>query len=233
MPDAPLTVVVADDHAIVRDGLRLLLEDQGRFEVVGEAADAETAVRKVLGHKPDVLVLDLSMPGGSTLEVLEDIAQASPATAVVVLTMQSEPDYARVAMRRGARGYVLKESASGELLQAIDAVVAGGTFVSPSLGARLAESPEERPAPPGGLTRREADVLGLLALGYTNAQVADRLGVSRRTIETHRASLQGKIGAPSRVELVRYAVQHGLIDLAEAVIDDDGTGQHDPIRANP
>lgn len=206
------TVVIADDHAIVRDGLRLIIANGEGLTVVAEAATAEEAARKTLGHKPDLLILDLNMPGASSLEMLGKIREASPETVVLVLTMQSETGYARAALKAGARGYVLKESAGSELLGAIDAVLGGKTFLSPSLGVRLATEPEED-ALPDGITAREAEVLELLALGHTNAEIADQLHLSRRTVESHRSSLQNKTQADTRAKLVRYAIDHGLVDL--------------------
>lgn len=215
MPETPKTVLIADDHAVVREGLRLVLERHEDLHVVAEAANIEETIRKTLGHKPDVLVLDLNMPDGSTLDVLDKIRAASPDTAIVVLTMQSEPGYARTALQRGVEGYVLKESAAQELRQAIDTVLKGGTFLSPSLGARLASAPEPE-ALPDGITPREAEVLGLLAVGHTNAEIADKLHLSRRTVESHRSHLQTKTGADTRSALVRYAINHGLARLEVA-----------------
>lgn len=212
MPDR-LRVVLADDHAIVRNGLRLLLEGDGNIEVVAEAGDADEASRRVLGHKPDVLVLDLNMPGAPSLEVVPRLRETSPATAVVVLTMQSDPTYARAALQAGVQGYVLKESASAELLQAIRTAAGGGTYLSPTLGARLAATPDTTGELPDGLSDREADVLKLLAIGYTNAEIAERLHLSRRTIETHRSALQSKTGRSTRAELVRYAAEHDLLHV--------------------
>ncbi|WP_205697082.1 response regulator transcription factor [Conexibacter sp. SYSU D00693] len=209
-----LTVVLADDHEIVRDGLRLLLDGEEDLEVVAEAGTVPDALRYVRGHKPDVLVLDLNMPGGSSLDALPEVFEASPDTAVVVLTMQSSPDYARKALRAGVRAYVLKEAAGGELVEAMHAAVSGRTYLTPSLGARLAAEPDDQ-GPPDGLTPREAEIAGLLALGYTNAEIAERLVLSRRTVETHRASLQGKLDITTRAELVRYAFSHGLVALED------------------
>jgi two-component system response regulator NreC len=210
----PCTVVLADDHAIVRDGLRMVLEGAAGFEVVAEAGTAQDALRYVRGHKPDVLVLDLNMPGTPSLEVLAQIPDASPGTAVVVLTMQAGTAFAREALRAGARGYVLKESAGEELVRAIEVARSGGTYLTPALGARLATEPDGPPPPPDELTPREVEVLGLLALGHTNAEIAAQLHLSRRTVETHRAHLQAKTGCASRAELVRYTIAHGLLPAA-------------------
>jgi two-component system response regulator NreC len=209
-------IVLADDHAVVRSALRMLLEAEREFEVVSEAGDAEEAARKVRGHHPEVLVLDLNMPGGSGLAALPKIRKESPGTQVVVLTMQSEPAFAREAMRAGALGYVLKEAADDELVQAIHAAREGRTYVNPSLGARLATEPAET-GPPGGLTDREVDILRLIALGHTNAEIAAQLYLSVRTVETHRAHIQQKLGRTTRAELVRYALDNGVVDAGGSV----------------
>ena len=208
MADDPITVVLADDHAIVRTGLRLLLT-QGGMDVVAEAGDVESALRYVLGHKPDVLVLDLNMPGEPSLPAIPRFLEASPSTRVVVLTMQQEPQFAREALGNGASAYVLKEAADAELVQAIHAARDGQTYVNPSLGARLATAPM---GPPGGLTEREVDILRLIALGHTNTEIAEQLFLSVRTVETHRAHIQQKLGRTTRAELVRFALDEGLVD---------------------
>jgi two-component system response regulator NreC len=205
-------IVLADDHAIVRDGIRLVLEAEGDMEVVAEASDGDGAVRFTLGHKPDVLVLDLNMPGVSGLEAIPRAREASPETKVVVLTMQDEPAFAREALRAGARGYVVKQSAAAELVGAVRAVVAGDTYINPSLGARMAAEPADA-GPPDGLTPRETEILGLLARGHTNPEIADQLVLSVRTVETHRANIQHKTGVTTRAELVAYASENGLLDL--------------------
>jgi two-component system response regulator NreC len=207
-----ITIVLADDHEIVREGIRMVLEKEADMEVVAEAADAESAARYVLGHKPSVLVLDLNMPGEPSLEAIPQVAESSPQTAVIVLTMQNEPAYAREAFRIGARGFVVKHAAVRELVEAIRRVVAGETYINPALGARVAAEPEGVGAPPGGLTEREAQILGLIALGYTGPQIAERLFLSARTVETHRKNIQSKLGFSARSELVRFALDHNLID---------------------
>jgi two-component system response regulator NreC len=206
--ETTITVVLADDHAVVRTGLRLLLT-QGGMEVVAEAGDVESALRYVRGHKPDVLVLDLNMPGEPSLPAIPRLLEASPETRIVVLTMQQEPQFAREALSSGAVGYVLKEAADDELVQAIQAARDGRTYVNPSLGARLATAPV---GPPGGLTEREVDVLRLIALGHTNAEIGEQLYLSVRTVETHRAHIQQKLDRSTRAELVRYALDEGLLD---------------------
>ena len=208
MSEERITVVLADDHAIVRTGLRLLLEQDG-MEVVAEAGDVEAAVRYVRGHKPAILVLDLNMPGEPSLPAIPRLLEASPDTRIVVLTMQQEPQFAREALGSGATAYVLKEAADDELVDAIHAARAGRTYVNPSLGAKLATAPV---GPPGGLTTREADILRLIALGHTNTEIAEQLFLSVRTVETHRAHIQQKLGRTTRAELVRYALDQGLVE---------------------
>src|ERR671936_1529919 len=175
----PITIVLADDHAVVRSGLRMVLEREGGFEVVSEAGDADSALRTVLGHKPKVLVLDLNMPGELTsLDAIPRVQEVSPATRVVVLTMQEDPEFARRALRAGAAGYVLKEAADDELVDAVRRVAAGGTYLNPRLGAILAAAPPEPAGPPDDLTEREVGVLRLIALGHTNAEIASQLYLS-------------------------------------------------------
>jgi two-component system response regulator NreC len=210
--EGTITVVLADDHLVVRTGLRMLLDAQDDLEVVAEAGDVDAARRSVLGYKPTVLVLDLNMPGGSSLEAIPTMAETSPGTSVVVLTMQEDPAFAREALRAGARGYVLKQSAGAELVQAIRAAAGGGTWLNPELGARMAAEPATPAGPPGDLTERELEVLRLIALGYTNNEIGGELYLSVRTVETHRSHIQRKLGVSSRVELVRYALDNDLID---------------------
>jgi len=208
----PITIVLADDHAVVRSGLRMVLEREEDFEVVSEAADADSALRTVLGHKPAILVLDLNMPGEPTsLEAIPRVPDVSPNTRVVVLTMQEDPEFARRALRAGAAGYVLKEAADDELVDAIRRVAAGATYLNPRLGAMLAAAPPEQTGPPDDLTEREVGVLRLIALGHTNAEIARELFLSVRTVESHRAHIQQKLGRSTRAELVRYALDHGLV----------------------
>jgi two-component system, NarL family, response regulator NreC len=202
-------IVLADDHGVVRSGLRLLLDAEQGFEVVAEAADVDAARRRVLGHHPDVLVLDLNMPGGSSLETISVIREQSPKTQIVVLTMQQEPAFARKALGAGALGYVLKEAADEELVEAVRRAAAGESYLDPKLGARIASQPP--PGPPGGLSERETDVLRLIALGHTNAEIGDQLYLSVRTVETHRAHIQQKLDLSTRAELVGYALEQGLI----------------------
>jgi two-component system response regulator NreC len=205
----PISIVLADDHTVVRRALRLLLEEEPDFEVVAEAEDAEAAVRYVRGHKPMVLILDLNMPGRPSLEAIPEIREASPKTQIVVLTMQKEPGFARQALQLGVLGYVLKEAADDELVQAVRSAAGGGTYLQPALGARLAAEAE-----PGNhdLSERETEVLRLIALGHTNAEIAEKLFISVRTVETHRAHIQQKLGVSSRAELVSNALARGLVE---------------------
>ncbi len=204
-----IRIVLADDHAVVRSGLRLLLDSEPDFEVVAEAGDLESARRYVRGHHPDVLVLDLNMPGGSSLEAIPSIREQLPHTQIVVLTMQQEPAFARRALGAGAIGYVLKEAADDELVEAVHRAAAGESYLNPRLGARLASEPP--PGPPDDLSEREVDVLRLIALGHTNAEIAGKLYLSVRTVETHRAHIQQKLSLSSRAELVGYALRRGLV----------------------
>src|SRR4051812_45928446 len=204
-----ITIVLADDHAVVRAGLRMLLDAEDGLEVVAEAGNVDDALRYVLGHKPAVLVLDLNMPGTrSSLDAIPDVAEASAQTRVVVLTMQEDPEFARRALGAGAAAYVLKEAADSELVQAVRLAAVGQTYLNPRLGAQLAATPT---GPPDDLTEREVEVLRLIALGHTNTEIADTLFLSVRTVETHRAHIQQKLGLSARSELVRYALERGLV----------------------
>ena len=204
-----IRVVIADDHSIVRRGLRELLEAEGGFEIVAEAGDIAGAQRYVRGHHPDVLVLDLNMPEGSSLQAVPALRAECPDTQIVVLTMQNEPAYARQALSAGVLGYVLKDAADAELVEAVRRAAAGDSYLNPRLGARLASEPS---GPPDGLSPREVEVLRMIALGHTNAEIADQLYLSLRTVETHRAHIQQKLGLGSRADLVRYALEHHLIE---------------------
>lgn len=206
----PTTIVLADDHTVVRSALRMLLEAEPGFEVVAEAGNADDAVRYVLGHKPTVLILDLNMPGRPSLDTIPDIRKASPRTEVVVLTMQNESAFARKALQAGVRGYVLKEAADSELVQAVRSAAAGETYLQPALGARMASEPDSQPE--DDLSPREREVLRLIALGHTNAEIAEQLFLSIRTVESHRAHIQQKLRLSGRAELVRYALEHDLVD---------------------
>jgi two-component system response regulator NreC len=206
-------VVLADDHAVVRKGLRLLIDAEPGLQVLAEAGTVPDAVMKTRAHRPDVLILDLNMPGGSSLEAIPQLREEAPTTAIVVLTMQNDPAFARKALQAGAAGFVLKEAADDELLEAIRQAAGGGTYLNPSLGARLAAAPTEPSGPPDDLTERELSVLRLIALGHTNGEIASELHLSVRTVESHRAHIQQKTGKSSRAELVRYALEHHVVEL--------------------
>ena len=206
------TIVLADDHTIVRSSLRMLLEADDEFEILAEAGDAAEAVRKVLAYKPGVIVLDLSMPGGSSLEAIPKMIAASPGTAIVMLTMEDEPRFAREALRAGALAFVLKEAADTELVEAVRAAASGLRYLNPQLGALIAATPDVPAGPPDSLTEREVEVLRLVALGHTNAEISHKLYLSVRTVESHRANIQQKVGRSTRAELVAYALEHRLLD---------------------
>jgi two-component system response regulator NreC len=208
----PITVVLADDHELVRDGIRMVLEAEPDIEVVAQAGDADTAARYVLGHKPTILVLDLSMPGPPSLDVMPRMIESSPETSVIVVTMQDEPAFARKALQAGAKGFVVKQAAARELVTAIRSVLAGQTYINPNLGARLAAEPDAPDGPPDDLTPREIEVLGLLALGYMNPEIADKLVLSVRTVETHRANIHRKTKITTRAELIAYAIDNNLVE---------------------
>jgi two-component system response regulator NreC len=204
-------IVLADDHAVVRSGLRFVLEAEDGFEVIAESGTVEETLRKVRAIRPEVLVLDLNMGNESSLDAIPQLRAQTPETAIVVLTMQNEPAFARQALQAGAAAYVLKEAADDELVEAVRIAASGGTYLNPSLGARLAAEPPAPAGPPDDLTDREVDVLRLIALGNTNQEIADQLYLSVRTVESHRAHIQRKLGRTTRAELVRYALDRGLV----------------------
>ena len=204
------TVVIADDHTVVRQGLRMLIDNEDGLQVIAEAGTVPDAERLTRAHRPTVLVLDLNMPGGSSLEAIPRLMDES---AVFVLTLQDEPAFARQALQAGALGFVLKEAADEELLGAIRLAAAGDIYLNPRLGAKIAAAPPQPEGPPDDLTEREVDVLRLIALGHTNVEIGEQLFLSTRTVETHRAHIQRKLNRTTRAELVRYALEHGLVDL--------------------
>jgi two-component system response regulator NreC len=205
------TIVIADDHQVVRAGLRLLLDAEEGFEVVAEAGDVATTERRLTAYRPRVLILDLNMPGESSLAAIPRLRQVAPETAIVVLTMHSDPAFARDALRAGATGYVLKEAAESELVRAVRLASEGRTYLNPELGARLAAQAPAESGPPDGLSAREVEVLRLIALGHTNGEIAAALYLSVRTVESHRAHIQQKTQRTSRAELVSYAREHGVL----------------------
>ena len=209
----PIRVLIVDDHAVVRTGLRLLLDREEDIEIVGEAGDGDAGVRAARLEKPDVVLLDVVMPGRTGLEVCAEVVSASKGR-VLMLSMQDDPVVRPRGVRGGASGYMLKEAADTELVQAVREVAGGGRYVHPTLGARLAQAEVEaaRRAADDPLSDREREVLRLLALGHTNQEIAKRLFISVRTAETHRAHIMQKLDLGTRAELVRYALVNGLLE---------------------
>ena len=209
-----IRVVIVDDHAILRAGLRRVLDAEPDIDVVGEAPSAERAVFEAISGQPDVVLMDVMMPGKTGIEGMPAVLQAVPQAKVLVLSMQDDPRYVREAFAAGASGYVLKEAADSEVVGAVRAVAAGERYVHPSLGARLvaAEAEEQRKAEADPLSDREREVLRLLALGHTNQEIAKALFISVRTAETHRAHIMQKLRLTSRAELVRYALAEGMLE---------------------
>jgi two-component system, NarL family, response regulator NreC len=208
-----IRVVVVDDHAVVRSGLHLLLDAHEDIEVVGEAGNAKDAIFRARALKPDVILLDVVMPGATGIEVLPELLRESPQTKVLVLSMQDDPSYVREAFGAGASGYVLKEAADEEVVSAVREIAKGGQYVHPTLGARIvaAEAEERAAVEADPLSEREREVLRLLALGHTNQEIAEELYISVRTAESHRAHIMQKLRLATRAELVRYALSHGLL----------------------
>lgn len=212
-----IRIVIAEDHAIVRDGLRALVDAQPGLVVVGEAGDGQEAWQLACTLRPDVLLLDLSMPRANGVDAAQRIAHDCPAVRVLALTMHEERGYVTRLLRAGAAGYVLKRTASSELVRAIRTVAEGGTYVDPSLAGALLADQAARPARGGAdradglreLTSREEEVLRLVALGHSNKEIGAALEVSVKTVETHRANAMGKLGLRSRAALVRFAMDEG------------------------
>jgi two-component system, NarL family, response regulator NreC len=209
-----IRVLVVDDHAVVRAGLRRVLDAESDIETVGEAANADRAVFEAIEHTPDVVLMDVMMPGKSGIEGMPALMQAVPDAKVLILSMQDDPRYVQEAFAAGASGYVLKEAADTEVVAAVRAVAGGEHYVHPALGARLVEAAaaERKRAAVDPLSEREREVLRLLALGHTNQEIAKMLYISVRTAETHRAHIMQKLGLSSRAELVRHALSEGLLD---------------------
>ncbi|HZO62886.1 MAG TPA: response regulator transcription factor [Gaiellaceae bacterium] len=211
-----IRVLIVDDHAVVRSGLHLLLEAADGIEVVGEAGDVRTAVFETRDKKPDVVLMDVVMPGESGIEGVPKVLKEAPDARVLVLSMQDDPRYVREAFGAGASGYVLKEAADAEVVAAVHEVAGGGRYVHPALGARLAAAEAEAKARDDAdpLSDREREVMRLLALGHTNQEIAKMLYISVRTAETHRAHIMQKLRLSTRAELVRQAIEQGLLEEA-------------------
>lgn len=207
----PIRVLVVDDHAVLRSGLRLLLDKEEDLEYAGEASTAEEALRGLERTRPDVVLLDLQMPGIGGLEGAQRIIDRRPGVRVLVLSMHDEADDVRRAFAAGASGYLVKTAADEELVRALRAVAQGERYLHPSLGAKMAQ-PASNTGPVDELSPREREVLRLLALGYTNQEIAQELVVSVRTVESHRAHVMSKLRAESRAAMVRHALDAGLLD---------------------
>jgi two-component system response regulator NreC len=208
--EGKITIALVDDHAVVRGALEALLEGQDDLEVVGEAGDIATARAVVAEEQPQVLVLDVNLPDGIAVDAIPELRQASPRTEIVLLTMERDLTLARRALDAGACGYLFKDSAHLELIEAVRAAAAGERHLPPAVAAGLESKARDEERPP--LSPRETEVLRLMALGHTNREVGKRLSLSVRTVETHRAHIQQKLGLSSRPELTRYALAHGLIE---------------------
>jgi len=213
------TIILAEDHHIVRQGLRALLEAEPDIQIVGEAANGLEAAQLAESRQPDVMIVDLMMPGLNGLEVTRQVAQRSPHTQVIILSAFENEAYVTEALGSGAAGYVLKKSSAADLVQAVREVVAGRRYLSPSLSERAIEAyvryvQQVRDSdldPYETLTPREREVLHLAAEGHTNAEIAERLSISPRTVETHRANMMRKLGLRTSTDLIRYAMQRGIL----------------------
>lgn len=210
-----IRVLLADDHAVLRGGLRLMLNGQPDMEVVGEAGNGLDTVSMTAELQPDVILLDLSMPLLDGLGVIEKLQDVANAAKILVLTMHDDEGYLQKVLTRGARGYILKRAADADLLAAIRAVDGGNVYIEPSMVGALVKMAMKPPAPDPvrtDLSDREKDVLRLVAMGFTNRQIADKLVISIKTVETHRSNIKDKLGIKGRADLVRYALQHKLIN---------------------
>ena len=206
--DSTWRIVLADDHSMVRAGLKALVQGDPRCRVAGEAGTLDQLRSAAAQLLPDLIILDIALGRENGLDAIDELLRARPQLRIVVLTMHDDPAFAREALERGAHGYLLKEAAAEDLIRAIEVVMTGGTYLHPQLGAEMAR---HRPSPADGLTRRERDVLRLLARGHTNAEIAHELFVSVRTVEAHRAALRTRLGVTNRSELVDAARKLGLL----------------------
>jgi DNA-binding NarL/FixJ family response regulator len=212
----PLRVLVADDHAIVRQGLRLLIDGEPDMVVAGEAADGTSVLEQAKALKPDIVVMDISMPTMNGLMATRALKRAQPDVAIVALTRHEEDTYVQDVLRAGASGYVLKHSPPQELLRAIRAIAAGGVYLDPAVSARVADGLldgrlDHRQAPDVTITGRESEVLRLVAVGHSNKDIADRLKISVKTVELHKANAMRKLGLTGRVDVIRYGVLQGWL----------------------
>jgi len=212
----PIRILIADDHAVVRTGIRALLGGKPDLEVVGEAADSREALRLTDALHPDLMLLDITMPPEDGIRTTRRLREKHPGLAVVILTMHDDEDMLRGALHAGAAGYVVKNAEESEIIRAIHAASRGDLYVPPEMARALLDkhvaTEKRRGMPAFELTPREIDVLRLLAKGNTNRQISNLLGISVRTVENHRANLMGKLGLSSRVALVRYAEENDLLD---------------------
>jgi DNA-binding NarL/FixJ family response regulator len=212
----PLRVLLADDHAIVRQGLKLLIDSQPDMAVVGESADGDGVLNQATALKPDIVVIDISMPGMNGLVATRTLKRAHPGVTIVALTRHDDDTYLEELLRAGASGYVLKQSAPLELLQAIRAVAAGGTYLDPAMSARVADGlfagrVEVSGKPTAPISERESEVLRLTAIGHSNKEIASQLKISIKTVEVHKANAMRKLGLTGRVDIIRYGVLQGWL----------------------
>lgn len=216
---SPIRVLLVDDHQILREGLKALLDEQPGIEVVGEAGDGTGAVAQCGVLRPDVVIMDILMPGMNGIEATAQIHRDYPDSRVLILSMYDDEEYVQQGIRAGAAGYVLKGFAADDLLRAVEEVHHGGSFLHPTVAAKLIQDyvrrapAHEAPGGPGPLTPRERQVLRLIAEGNTNQEVAELLLLSRKTVENHRTSIMRKLGVHDVTELVKYALRTGLISI--------------------
>jgi len=208
-----IRVIVADDHVIFRQGLLNLLQSSKHIAVAGEAGTGPETINLVTREKPDIAILDISMPGFDGFEILQRIQSQGINTKVIFLTMYKDTLTAKKALQSGASGYILKDNAFADLLYAISAVSSGGTFISPSVSKSILKAPDNEGKEPQILTLRECEVLRLIASGLTNKQIADKLFISVKTVETHRKNIMQKLDVHTIADLVKYTIKTGLLDL--------------------
>jgi DNA-binding NarL/FixJ family response regulator len=212
----PLRILVADDHAIVRQGLKLLIDSQQDMQVVAEAADGNAALERADAVKPDIVVMDISMPGMNGLTATRMLKERQPQVTIVALTRHEDEAYLEELLRAGASAYILKQSAPADFLQAIRAVAAGGIYLDPAMTSRvagglLAGKPHVNAETSAKLTERESEVLRLVAVGHSNVEIAARLGIAVKTVEVHKANAMRKLGLTGRVDVIRYGVLQGWL----------------------